>query len=92
MIIDFYRLLVFAQRQCNQKLSLYMAVSFYFEIAIGMVLMFCLEGESGYWVVTAWPITRLPVFVMGVCAGVICNRIKSGNADALESKRIKKRI
>ena len=65
-----------------------MALAYYFETAIGVVLMFCLKGEVGYWVVTAWPITRLPVFFMGICAGLICNRIRTGNVDALDCKRI----
>ena len=67
-----------------------MAMAYYFEVAVGMILMFCLEGEAGYWVVTAWPVTRLPLFFMGICAGLICNRIRSGNVDALECKRIER--
>ena len=82
------RILVFAQKQCSKKLSLYMALAYYFEIAVGMVLMLCLDGEAGYWLVTAWPITRLPVFFIGICAGLICNRIRTGNVDALDCKRI----
>ena len=67
-----------------------MALAYYFETAIGVVLMFCLKGEVGYWVVTAWPITRLPVFFMGICAGLICNRIRTGNEDALDCNRVEK--
>ena len=63
-----------------------MALAFYFELVLGMGILFGMgEGES-YWVATAWPPTRLPVFFMGICAGVICTRIQSGDANALESK------
>ena len=65
-----------------------MALAFYFELALGMGILFGMgdEGETGYWVATAWPPTRVPVFFMGICAGVICTRIQSGDTDALESK------
>ena len=39
-----------------------------------------------YWIGTAHPLFRLPVFFMGVCAGVLCNRIQQGDLDAFHSK------
>ena len=88
------RLLVFAQGQCNQKLSTYLTLAFYFELLIGIGILFGMGegfgpyGEGAYWVATAWPITKLPVFFMGICAGVICIRFQSGDKNALECKWI----
>ena len=65
-----------------------MALAFYLELLLGMGILFGMEDEGGYWVATAWPPTRVPVFFMGICAGLICNRIRTGNVDALDSKRI----
>ena len=42
--------------------------------------------EGAYWFSTAHPISRLPVFFMGVCAGVLCVRIQTGDLDALNRK------
>ena len=65
-----------------------MALAFYLELVLGMGILFGIkgEGEEGYWLATAWPPARLPVFFMGICAGVICIRIQSGDTNALESK------
>ena len=63
-----------------------MALAFYFELLLGMGILFGMEDEGGYWVATAWPPTRVPVFFMGICAGVICTRIQSGDTNALKSK------
>ena len=65
-----------------------MALSFYFQ-----VILSCLVFTVGpwdltpkYWIGTAHPLFRLPVFFMGVCAGVLCNRIQQGDLDAFHSK------
>ena len=42
---------------------------------------------NAYWWATAWPISRFPVFLMGVCAGVLCQRILNGDEDAKQSKQ-----
>ena len=63
-----------------------MALAFYFELLLGMGILFGMKEDESYWVATAWPPVRLPVFFMGVCAGVICTRIQSGDTTALESK------
>ena len=77
----------------NRGLSILMALSFWFEIIVGWVLFDLLasldhEGlyEKNYWYVTAHPFSRLPVFFMGVCAGVLCVRIQNGDLDALKCK------
>ena len=67
-----------------------MALAFYFELFLGMGILFGMKEDESYLVryflATAWPPVRLPVFFMGVCAGVICTRIQSGDTTALESK------
>ena len=63
-----------------------MALAFYFELVLGMGIMFGMSRDEPNWSATSWPPLRLPVFFMGVCAGVICTRIQSGDTTALESK------
>ena len=67
-----------------------MALSFWFEIIVGWVLLDLLEfldHDKNYWYATAHPFSRLPVFFMGICAGVLCVRIQSGDLDALRCKQ-----
>ena len=69
-----------------------MASSFFLEIVVGfsissLVTLISHDGFGGaYWFSTAHPISRLPVFFMGVCAGVLCVRIQTGDLDALNRK------
>ena len=46
------------------------------------------DDEGLYWISTAHPVTRFPVFFMGVCAGVLCMRIQSGDLTPLECKKV----
>ena len=39
-----------------------------------------------YWIVTASPFTRWPVFIMGLCAGVLCNRVRDGQVEILRGE------
>ena len=39
-----------------------------------------------YWLTTQHPVIRLPVFFMGICAGILCTRSKQGDFDAFQSK------
>ena len=39
-----------------------------------------------YWLATQHPVIRLPVFFMGICAGILCIRSKQGDFDAFQSK------
>ena len=55
-------------------------------MVISTLIFLLLGTELGYWPATAQPIIRLPVFFMGVCAGVLCNRIQQGDIDAFQSK------
>ena len=63
-----------------------MAISFLVEVVIGIALYFV--PINGYWWSTGWPISRFPVFMMGVCAGVLCQRMQSGDEDAVHSKHL----
>ena len=83
------RLLIFAQKQSNQRLAVWMASSFYLEIVVGFSisgLATLISPDGAYWFSTAHPISRLPVFFMGVCAGVLCVRIQTGDLEALNRK------
>ena len=39
-----------------------------------------------YWISTAHPLSRIPVFFMGICAGALCVRIQQGSLEALNCK------
>ena len=85
----FSSLLVFTQRRSNQTVANLMVLSFVAENMIGYFLLVSLSmvnGTLAYFVSTAHPISRLPVFYMGVCAGVLCIRIQEGDIDAYQSK------
>ena len=80
--------LLFCQRRSNLGLVKIMGFSFLIEVIIGTALVFTRNytldfptlfiPPNGYWWSTAWPISRYPVFLMGVCAGVLCQRMQSG--------------
>ena len=72
-----------------------MALSFYFEMITGFIIMglpinhlnpYPMPYLVNYWLSTQHPISRLPVFFMGICAGVLCIRIQDGDLDAFQSK------
>ena len=67
-----------------------MVLAFYFESSLGTFLFLILQevgaNEGAYWISTAHPISRIPVFFMGVCAGVLCMRIKEQDYDAMNCK------
>ena len=92
MIFFSHSLLVFCQRQSNQRLVLFMVLAFYFESSLGTFLFLILQevgaNEGAYWISTAHPISRIPVFFMGVCAGVLCMRIKEQDYEALNCKEL----
>ena len=90
-----YRLLVFAQKCSNQGLANFMALSFYFEVVTGFIIMtlpidhlnpYPMPYLVNYWLSTQHPVSRLHVFFMGICAGVLCTRIQEGDLDAFQSK------
>ena len=69
-----------------------MALAFYMEIFIYLMVTFLTPGPWApdglieYWFGLGHPISRLPVFLMGVCAGLLCVRIKNGDNSAINSK------
>ena len=88
-IFWFSRILNCCQKRSNQGLALMINCAFYIQIIVGISIMEVLPVKwNAYWWATAWPISRFPVFVMGVCAGVICQRIQNGDQDANCSKPI----
>ena len=83
-----FSLLVFAQKRSNHILTILMALSFYFQVILSCLVFHDIftDGLIKYWIGTAHPMVRLPVFFMGVCAGVLCIRIQQGDLDAFHSK------
>ena len=66
-----------------------MVFSFYIECILGnslLLLLYKPNFDIGYWISTAHPFSRIPVFFMGVCAGVLCMRIKEQDFDAMNCK------
>ena len=73
-------LLMFAQRRTNHELFILIRVMFYLECCIGFMIMFLVPNSGlGYWISTVHPLSRLPVFLMGIFAGVLCIRINEGD-------------
>ena len=92
--IFIFSLLVFAQKRSNQSLANLMALSFYFEVFIGAAIMIMpidhlsshhMPYLLNYWLATQHPVSRVPVFFMGICAGILCVRIQQGDLDAFQS-------
>ena len=90
--LNFYgcRLLVYTQRKCNKQLCVLMALSFYLQFTIASLTSFITPGDDlthlDYWVAFCHPVSRLPVFFMGICAGLLCVRIKEGDLNAINGK------
>ena len=83
-----FRLLVYCQQRTNQTLAIILASSYLIQNIFGIAIMVLLPlNWNAYWWATAWPISRFPVFLMGVCAGVLCQRILNGDEDAKQSKQ-----
>ena len=79
--------MVFAQRQSNQRLAIFVALLYYFQAILGTVLFHAIlsifDFVGAYWFSIAHPLSRIPVFFMGVCAGVLCVRIQEQDFDAM---------
>ena len=88
-VLPIFSLLVFAQKRSSHILGILMAVSFYLQAILGVLIFTTapFDGVVRYWVGTAHPVFRLPVFFMGVCAGVLCVRIQQGDLDAFHSTK-----
>ena len=84
--------MVFAQKKSNHMLAILMALSFYLQVIISiLILMFpnLYHGNGlqlNYTIAIRHPIVALPIFFMSVFAGVLCTRIQKGDFNALQSK------
>ena len=85
----FFSLLVFAQKRSNQVLAIFIASSFYIQLLLSSLIFQVPNDVVKQLIGTAHPVIRLPVFFMGICAGVLCVRIQEGNLDAFLSKILK---
>ena len=88
----FSRLLKFAQKRSNHGLTIAMKCCFFLEIGLGLWPYYMLPKiskfsyDESYWPAIAHPSTRILVFIMGICGGVLCNRIQDGDLNALNCK------
>ena len=87
--LDHFRLLEFAQKRSNSSLARLMVICYWIQFILGILILWLVphtEMLYSYWLATAHPISRIPVFLMGIFAGVMCNRIKNKDFDAFQSK------
>ena len=68
-----------------------MALSFYLQCIMGVLIHNSGDKITNnhiykYMLATAHPVVRLPVFFMGISAGVLCIRIQQGDLDAFQSE------
>lgn len=89
--LTFPSLVKYAEKQSNAKLTLLMTFSHYLQLFVGITLYNCVpkvgQMELNFWLATAHPLSRLPVFFMGICSAILVMRWKSGNVDALQGKQ-----
>ena len=67
-----------------------MTILYYFQAILGTILFHAIlpvfDFVGAYWFSIAHPLSRIPVFLMGVCAGVICVRIQEQDFDAMNCR------
>ena len=69
-----------------------MKCCFFLEIGLGLWPYYMLPKiskfsyDESYWPAIAHPSTRILVFIMGICGGVLCNRIQDGDLNVLNCK------
>ena len=66
-----------------------MVICYWFQYILGILILLLVphtEMIYDYWIATAHPISRIPVFMMGILAGVMCDRIENKDFDAFQSK------
>ena len=83
--------LIMAQKLSNKWLSYIIAILFYGQLAVSCVMSALIPG-GGYWEACCHPFIRWPVFLMGIYAGVLCNRIvHESDMDAYKRKLKRKK-
>ena len=80
---------MFVQKKSNKVLAILIAVSFYVQLLLSSLVFQVPNEAAKHLFGTAHPVIRLPVFFMGICAGVLCVRIQQGDLDAFLSKILK---
>ena len=80
---------MFAQKRSNQVLANLIALSFYIQLLLSSLIFQVPNDVAKHLFGTAHPVIRLPIFLMGICAGVLCVRIQQGDLDAFLSKILK---
>ena len=73
--MNFPWILKYLKRQSNEKIQHLIAFNFYFQLLLGLFLYFLVFPHwTSYWLATAWPVSRIPLFVMGICGGILVVR------------------
>lgn len=85
-----------AQKRSNSWLGVSLVLLHYFQAIIGTLIHLGLtygagNGVLGYWFGSAHPLSRIPVFLMGIHAGLLTLRFFGGDTDAGQSKNVPQR-
>jgi peptidoglycan/LPS O-acetylase OafA/YrhL len=75
--------LKFYEKKSDHYLLYTIIYSFWLQLFLGLGLFFLgmMIGLNflSFWLATAWPVSRFPIFLMGVCGGILCNRYSANN-------------
>ena len=85
----FSSLLTFAQKRSNAMLEKLVVISFWIQAIIGILVWWYLPMDDPYiryLFATSHPLSRLPIFFMGICAGLLAIRLQNGDLEALQSE------
>ncbi len=85
----FPMMLVLARKRTSKQLLIGMIIAYFFQYLLAIICASFLPMQDevllvqwfGYWVAIAHPLTRLPVFFMGISAGILCNRLRQKDTD-----------
>ena len=84
----FYLNYQWIQRRLEKKSNGYLQntiITCHFTQLVLGTLLYFVPHWTGYWLATAWPISRIPIFVMGVSCGILCKRMDSDTSDTLST-------
>ena len=73
--LNFPWILKYLKQQTNEHLLKIITVNFYLQLFGGVILYFLVFPHwTSYWLATAWPVSRIPLFIMGICGGILVTR------------------
>lgn len=95
---QFPSLLPYYERQSDENLLKVIYWSFWCQVGLGLVLFLigflAISPMIGFWLSTAWPLSRMGVFIMGMNAGILCVRYarKEKESQRREERRQRRKM